>query len=338
MEPSINRRAPYWVGSLLLAGVLLYYSLRGIEWARVWEVMRGARPMGVLLAAALISAALVIRALRWRVLLLAGGTVPVGLSFWATAIGYLGNNLLPARAGEVVRTVIVSRRCSMSKAFVLTTAFSERVIDALVLITISAAVLLTLPHRPGWFAAAAKPFAVLALTGVAAIALLPLFERFWCRVLAALPVPERLRHPVEQALCRGLEALRSLHSGRRLSLFLLLTMVIWGLDGITVVITAASIGVSINYPLALLLVAALGLGSALPSTPGYVGIYQFVAVTVLTPFGVSKTDAIAYILLAQALIYAVVLLWGGIGLLRQKSSAAPLRDKVAADAVPDVAP
>jgi uncharacterized membrane protein YbhN (UPF0104 family) len=65
---------------------------------------------------------------------------------------------------------------------------------------------------------------------------------------------------------------------------------------------------------AFLLMAGLGLGSALPSTPGYVGIYQFVAVRVLTPFGFSRTDAIAYILVAQALSYVVIGLWGSVGL------------------------
>jgi len=52
---------------------------------------------------------------------------------------------------------------------------------------------------------------------------------------------------------------------------------------------------------ALLLLTALGLGSALPSTPGYVGIYQFVAVTVLTPFGIGRDEALAFILVLQVL-------------------------------------
>jgi spermidine synthase len=69
---------------------------------------------------------------------------------------------------------------------------------------------------------------------------------------------------------------------------------------------------------AFLLIAALGLASALPSTPGYVGIYQFVAVTVLPPFGLSRTDAIAYILVAQALAYVVIGFWGSIGLLQYR--------------------
>jgi len=67
---------------------------------------------------------------------------------------------------------------------------------------------------------------------------------------------------------------------------------------------------------ALLLIAGMGLGSALPSTPGYVGIYQFVAVTVLVPFGFSRSDALAYSLVLQAFGYVWITFWGLIGLWR----------------------
>ncbi len=73
-----------------------------------------------------------------------------------------------------------------------------------------------------------------------------------------------------------------------------------------------------TLPIALLLVTGLGLGSALPSTPGYIGIYQFVAVSVLTPFGFTKTNAIAYILLSQALQYALITFWGALGMARSR--------------------
>src|SRR5436190_15834075 len=103
-------RAIYWVLSLALAGVLLYYSLRGIEWQRVWSIMRGAQLPVLGLAAVIMSVSLFLRAVRWRVLLSADTRVPIPLAFWATAAGYLGNNVLPARAGEVIRTLMISRR------------------------------------------------------------------------------------------------------------------------------------------------------------------------------------------------------------------------------------
>jgi uncharacterized protein (TIRG00374 family) len=185
--------AIYWIISLSLAGVLLWYSLRGIEWLRVWQIVKGAHLGGVAFAMALMSTTLFLRSFRWRVLLLAEGRVSVADAFWATGAGYLGNSLLPARAGEVVRTVMISRRSNMTKTFVLTTALSERVVDAITLITISAVVLLVLPEKPGWLADAARPFAVLGLCGVLTIAIVPIFESFWFRLLERLPVPDGLR-------------------------------------------------------------------------------------------------------------------------------------------------
>ena len=323
-------RAIYWIVSLALAGILLYYSLRGIEWLRVWDIVRAARLTHVALAMTMMSFALFLRAVRWRVLLSTDRSVSVPLAFWATSAGYLGNNLLPARAGEVVRTLMISAQTGMSRTFVLTTAFSERVVDAIVLITISAVVLLTLPERPGWLADAARPFAILGLLGIAAIALLPAFESFWFRFTVRIPMRPAMREKLEHVLRQGLQGIRSFHDRWRLASFLFFTAVIWCLDGLTTIVGARAIGVSIDLPLAFLLVAGLGLGSALPSTPGYIGIYQFVAVSILTPFGVSKNNSIAYILLYQAMNYLVILFWGLIGLGKQRISFGKLSTQPAA--------
>src|SRR6266700_1063767 len=86
-------KAIYWIASLALAAVLLYYSLRGIEWLRVWQIVRGARPLGVASALGVMSVTLFLRSFRWRVLLSAEGKVSIPMAFWATAAGYLGNNV-----------------------------------------------------------------------------------------------------------------------------------------------------------------------------------------------------------------------------------------------------
>jgi uncharacterized protein (TIRG00374 family) len=316
-----NRRPPliYWLVSLALAGVLLYLSLRGIDWTEVWTVIRGADARVVAFAAGIYSLNLYLRAMRWRILLQAEAPVDRADAFWATATGYLGNTVLPARAGEAVRTLMISARTGMSRAYVLTTALSERVADAIVLITISSTVLLTLPEQPGWLAGAARPFTVLGLTGVAIIAFVPLFEAFWFRLLDRLPLPEKVRSGAGHLLKQGLQGIRSFHDRSRLARFIAMTGIIWFLDGALTVVGAHSIGMEIALPIAFLLVAGLGLGSALPSTPGYVGIYQFVAVSILTPFGHSRNNAIAYILLFQALSTVIIGFWGLIGLTRQRT-------------------
>jgi glycosyltransferase 2 family protein len=304
--------------AIALAAVLLYFSLRGIEWRRVGQILASARVPFVLFCCALSSLTLFLRAFRWRILLTSEGKVPVSLAFWATAAGYFGNNFLPARAGEVVRTVMISARSNLSKTFVLTTALCERLADAIALVTISAIVLLTIPFRPGWLAAAAKPFAIAGALGIVALAVLPYLDNVSKLLLKATPLPPFLRERLHNLIDHILRGIRSFHHLGRLSGFLGLTAVIWCFDAVTTVVGARALHLHIGLPVAFLLIAGLGLGSALPSTPGYVGIYQFIAVNVLTPFGMSRTDAIAYILFSQALTYVMIGVWGLIAIWKHR--------------------
>jgi len=302
----------------IFAAVLLYYSLRGIEWAQVWQILSHAELKYILIWFAIVTVALVLRALRWRVLLTAEGPVDVPTAFWATAAGYFGNNFLPFRAGEVVRSLMISARTGMSKSFVLTTALSERIFDAITLVGVAAILLLTLPQKPGWFSNAATPFSVIGLGGVLAIILLPKLEPLWAAILRRMPIPVGITDKLIGIMEKVLAGIRALHDAKRLFIFLAFTLVIWSCDSVTAVVGMWALGMSISLPVAFLLITGLAMGSALPSTPGYVGIYQFVAVSVLVPFGFSRTDAIAYILLFQALQFANYAFWGMLALTRNK--------------------
>ena len=109
-----------------LAAALLYYSLRGVEWRQVARTVAHASRGGLAVVALLGSVSLFLRACRWRVLLNAEGSIGIATAFWATAAGYFGNNFLPARAGEIVGTVMISSRGSLPTSYVLATALSER--------------------------------------------------------------------------------------------------------------------------------------------------------------------------------------------------------------------
>ena len=205
---SPGRRYIYAVVSLALAGALLYFALRGIEWGarsgRWWRRPRRVAGRG----AGDDVPGDRIRSVRWRVLLSAGAGVSYKLAFWATAAGYFGNSVLPARAGELIRTLIISRTSGMSTIFVLTTALAERVsTDAG--ITTAAIILLALPVKPGWFAGVAQPFAMAGLCGVAGIALIPVYEMFWLRLLKRLPIPSKLRDGIATTLGQVLQAMRT---------------------------------------------------------------------------------------------------------------------------------
>ena len=120
MPPTGAKRIGYWLAAFLLAGVLLYFSLRGIEWHAVWLTLARANLLYLAATLSIATIALFLRALRWRVLLRAEAPVSVSDAFWATSAGYFGNNFLPARAGEVVRSLMISSRWGISRTFVLT--------------------------------------------------------------------------------------------------------------------------------------------------------------------------------------------------------------------------
>ncbi len=307
--------------ALLITAVLLYISVRGIEWSQVWRTVSGAKLPYLGLGLALGSGTLFLRALRWRILLTAEGPIGVKAVFSATAAGYFGNNFLPARAGELVRTFMVSSRSGLNNAFVLATAISERIADAVALVTISSIVLLTLPDPPGWLAHAAKPVAMLGLAAILVIIVLPRLESILQRILDRVPAPVAVRIKLKEILEQALRGMRTFHNLKRLLRFGGLTIVIWCADGFGMVLAGWALGLPISLPIAFLLIGGMGLGSAMPSAPGYIGVYQFVGVTVLTPFGIDRADAVAFILVAEVLQYLVVGCWGALGIIQYRRIA-----------------
>jgi len=304
--------------TILIAGVLLWLAFRGIDWPEFLSTIQNARLEYLTLVCLLTSANSLVRSLRWRVLLSAErwiGTLDV---FWAMMVGYMGNAFLPARAGELLRSVALSRRTQISAGFVLATALTERILDAGVLVLIGSVALSLLPEAPLALLDAGKGMAILSAVGLAGVFTLPFLERPIRWFLDRLPLPSAWKSKLSSFLEHFLLGMRSLrHVGRALGFFTL-TIVIWLGDAIVAITVAHSLGLTFSVPIALLLNVALGLSSAIPSTPGYIGVYQFVAITILRPFGFTNGQALAYILVFQALGYILITLWGLLALWRLK--------------------
>jgi uncharacterized protein (TIRG00374 family) len=284
-----------------------------VDWRVVWRTIAGARWGFLAIAPAIASCSFLLRALRWRILLNAEGRLGVATVFWGNMAGYLGNNFLPARAGEVVRSLLISRHGSLSKTYVLTTALAERLADVVALVLWSSLILSSgVNLKAQWIASISRTMAVVAGVGAAAIAVLPHTGRLVEAALQRLPLG-RFRKSLVTLAEQVLLGLRAFHQWGRFLGFALLTAAIWMADAFGVIVIGRSLELDIHFTVAMLLLTGLGLSSALPSTPGYVGIYQFVTVTLLAPFGIGRDSALAYILVMQAIGYVVVSFYGLLG-------------------------
>jgi uncharacterized protein (TIRG00374 family) len=303
-------RVIIWI-SFLLAGILLYLALKDLDWSSFTITLSSANYAFLPFLMVWGSLSYFVRALRWRILLSAEGNISLVQTFWANMIGYLGNNILPARAGELGRAMAVGKLSNISSSFALASGLSERLMDVVALILLGSVSLSMSGIMEGTLQGALRALSVVAGIGVTVILVLPHLGGWSNRIITSLPLrnaslKEKLSGFWEKFLL-GLQALLDM---RRAAIFCLLTALIWLLDGLGTVITGAVLHIPITLPQAFVLMAGLGLSSAIPSTPGYVGVYQFVAVEVLRPFGIEPAAAFALILFIQFNNWIVVFGWG----------------------------
>lgn len=307
--------------TLLLAAVMLYFALRKVDWNELVSTLRQGNPTFLVLGFAALSISCLVRALRWRVLLSAQRSLPIIDVFWALMTGYLGNAYLPARAGELVRSMLVGQQGGISKSFSLATALTERIVDAVILVAVSTLALSTMPVLPEEIGGKIQIFSVLGMIALVAVIAAPRMKRIINNVLGRLPIPDRFRAPLTAMVEKLLLGAGALQHPGRLGGFLVCSAAIWSLDTVAGLMTARAFGLALDPVQVFVLLAALGLFSAIPSTPGYVGVYQLVAVAVLVPFGLSEAKAVAYIFAYQGVNYAVITLWGLIGLWKLRGAA-----------------
>ena len=322
-------RYPNWKWPIVigLSGSLLYLALRGVQWRQVGTIVVHCRIPFLAFACACSALSYIVRAMRWRIFLSAKEKLPYTTVLWASSVGYLANNYLPARAGELVRTAMISSRSQLSKTYVFTTAMTERVIEFVILLLMASLLSLTLSHKPAWLGRLTLLATAGALGGTAFFLLLPWIDRARTGFVARLPVGGKMKdklHGIAESVTLALIALRD-----PLRLFRVCgaTTIIWTLDAIAGVVMAHALGMRLLFSVAVLLSTGLALGNILPSTPGAVGIFQFAAVQVLTPFNFTQTEAIAYILVAQATGYVIITTLGLIGLWRYRVAGARLRQQ-----------
>ncbi|HMY10233.1 MAG TPA: lysylphosphatidylglycerol synthase transmembrane domain-containing protein [Turneriella sp.] len=316
--------------TLVVSGVCLYFAARRIELDALRSEIGNLTWFFSAPAVLASVAALSLRSLRWHLVLVREKNFAFSNTYWANGMGYLGNNILPARAGELIRSVVLALSTGIRKSMVLATALTERMLDAGILLALAFIMLQfteALPPSVQSIWSLMLPL-VLGLLAVAFAA--PLLQVFWLRVLGALPMPEALRQKLRHLLLGLLDGIRVFHHLRLLIVFLLLTCVIWVVDAAVFVFLARAFGAQLTLPQAVVFSAALGFASSIPSTPGFVGVFQAVAVLVLPVFAVSANKAFLIVSLFQVMFLLITVLIGGYGwlVMRRRIGHAKLKEEL----------
>ena len=313
-----SQTKPRWYLPLAigLSIIFLYLAVRGVRWDEFFNAVRNCQVQYLLPAIVISLISFMVRSFRWGVLLRGKQQVGFSTLFWATGTGYLGNNFLPFRAGELIRSVVLGQKTGISKVYVFATAVTERVIDALFLILLGLLLVPTIGEVPSWLPPAMRFLGFLGLLALLVLLIAPRLEKVLNSVINHIPVPDKWRQSLKIFLEQFLQGALSFQKPQRSAQFLLFTCLIWLLDGTGMMLSAKAFSITISLNQSLLLLVGLGLSSAIPSAPGYLGIYQYTAVTILAIYGYPNSQALAFILVSQAIGMILTFIWGFTGLWR----------------------
>ncbi len=316
------RRWTIVIGLLLSAG-FLYLAARGVDLQRMLAALAGASYAYMIPCVAFTLAAYWLRALRWGFLLRSMRPIPQGILFSATMIGFLANNVLPARLGELVRAHVLGRRASISRSAALASIVVERIFDLFTLLALFAVVALISPY-PGMVGQVAG---WVLLIGIVALAVLILWNRHPERVtrLALRLVPSRYRGRAERPAAGFREGLRVFDSTGHLLMVSLLSLIHWAAITIVVWLCFRALGIDAPQPQATLVaLVAIALVTMIPSAPGFIGTLQGGGTAALLVFGLPKEQGLAFSILYHATQWLPVNIVGAAYLFREGMSLAQL--------------
>jgi uncharacterized protein (TIRG00374 family) len=306
--------------------VFLFLAVRQADWAKTADTLRAADLLLVVPGLGLLVTAYGVFAIRWRALLLPAARVSVGDTFSFIMIGYLANTVLPLRLGDVARAALLGRRCRVSASLVFGTVVLERVLDIVTILGL-ALVLALVIDLPPMVRGGLTSFAAAALVAMVGLVLLAYNERRLPGLPAQLgpwagsEVAVRLAGLVSR-FAAGLQVLRD---ARQAGLVLLLSALPWAIAGAGTICWVLAFHLPVPWYAGLFVLVVINLGGAIPSSPGAIGVYHYLAVLAVSVWEVDKSAALGYAIATHGLNLVLTTLLGLALLWRENLDLVDLR-------------
>lgn len=314
---SPGRTVRIWVG-VLISAVLLYLAFRGQHPSDIWAALRSFDSRWLAPALILYGLGVVIRAVRWSILLRPLAPVTARQMLPIVVVGYTANNVLPLRTGELVRAYLVRRQFGVRKTAALATIAVERLFDGLTMLGFIFAAMTVISLTAELQNMALIAAAVFAAILVALVVLTlggSVRDRLLQLVLGPLPAPMAAR--IERMAESFLGGLGVLRRKGDLALVAATSAVAWGFEAAMYWALAQGFGgeiaAVITVPAALLTTGVANLATLVPAAPGYVGTFEAgVTLVVNGALGASRSLALSYAILVHAVLWGPITLIGAI--------------------------
>ncbi|MEI6207150.1 MAG: lysylphosphatidylglycerol synthase transmembrane domain-containing protein [Desulfuromonadales bacterium] len=317
----------FWIG----IGISLFFMVllfRKIDFGQLVTALRSVDYLFVVLAVLFTFTSYFLRAVRWKYLLISEKNIPLSSLYPATIIGYMANNLLPARLGEFIRAYFLAKQEQLETPTVFASLVIDRLFDGFTVLVILLITLFTLKMPQGMEDAglalrAGGAVTFLIYCGV--LVFLFLLKRQTIRTLSFVgfmlkPFPPRFSERLIPMLGSFIAGIRmSSHSGH-IAAVLLSSALIWTFSVLPVDMTLRSFGIDLPITASMFILVLLVFAVMVPASPGFIGTYHYACFKGLSVFGVPESKAVSIALIIHGTAFFPVIIAGFYYLWRSRIS------------------
>ena len=256
--------------------IFVYFAFRDIDFEEFLSAIKGAEYIWILPAFAAMVASFWLRGYRWKYILKPVKEVSTTAAFSATMIGYMANNVLPFRIGDIVRLIAIWKDSGVSKAAALGSVLIERIFDLFMIMAIFGLALISYPDLPEWA----------VVTGYFAIALFifliafSVYSRNNIESLVRMnnfiagKISARAAAKSEVVIRSFSDGLRVIHDVRQLVWIVFLSIILWTINVLWVWFAIEIFDFNLPFTASLLILLFILFAVSIPSAPGYVGTFH----------------------------------------------------------------
>jgi uncharacterized protein (TIRG00374 family) len=321
----------FWLG----VGISLFFMVllfRKIDFNQLWRALIDVDYRYILLAVVCTFVSYFLRAVRWHYLLIPEKRIPLSSLYPATIIGYMANNVLPARLGEFVRAYILAQREDLQTPTVFASLVIDRLFDGFTVMLILLFTLFTL-HLPQGLSEAET---VLKTGGIVTfvlyagvVAFLILLKRQTMRTLAwtgflLKPFPQRLSGRIIPLLGSFIGGIRMSSKGGHITAVLVSSCLVWIFCIIPVHLVLQGFGVHLPITASMFILVLLVFAVMVPASPGFIGTYHYACFKGLSAFGIAESTSVSIALVLHSTAFFPVIIAGAYYLWRGKMSLGSL--------------
>lgn len=315
----------FWIG-VFISILFIWLALRGLQLDEFWEAVQKANYWWLMPGIGVYFIGVWVRAWRWHYLLKPIKEIPTKIMFPITTIGYMGNNIYPARAGEVLRAVILKRKEGVSVSASLATIIVERIFDGVVML---AFVFVNLPELAkltggSGFVGNIQQVTLIG-TGVFLGALIvfliaAMFPQVTMKIALWLLThftPKRMHTRLINMTHKFLDGLASLRSPWNVLMVFFTSVIIWLLETVKYWFVMHAFDFTVSFFALMLMNGIVNLATTIPSAPGYIGTFDAPGIAVLTAYGVEQSVAAGYTLTLHVALWLPITLLGAYFLTKE---------------------